>query len=103
MFLIQSGFAANRLCDKLRFNQPFLNVCTPRLFGRTMTSRHSTHLGQIRNVTRRSEGCEQCLALGDTWVHLRMCMVCGQLACCDSSKNKHAHAHARQSDHQIAR
>jgi Zn-finger in ubiquitin-hydrolases and other protein len=57
------------------------------------------HLDQIRDVTRGSAGCEQCLALGDSWVHLRMCMTCGQVGCCDSSKNKHAHRHADQIGH----
>jgi uncharacterized UBP type Zn finger protein len=61
------------------------------------------HLDQIRDVTRGSDGCEQCLALGDSWVHLRICMTCGQVGCCDSSKNKHAHRHADQIGHPIAR
>jgi uncharacterized UBP type Zn finger protein len=50
-----------------------------------------------------TRGCEDCLALGDGWVHLRMCMTCGKVGCCDSSKNKHASAHARRDDHPIAR
>ncbi len=62
-----------------------------------------THKDQIRDVARGSQGCEQCLALGDAWVHLRMCMACGKVGCCDSSKNTHAHRHAREHapDHQI--
>ena len=64
-----------------------------------------SHVDQIRHVQRSSTGCEQCLALGDTWVHLRMCMACGKVGCCDSSKNTHAHRHAREHapDHQIIR
>jgi uncharacterized UBP type Zn finger protein len=62
-----------------------------------------THLGFINDVTRLSEGCEACLALGDTWVHLRMCMTCAMVGCCDSSKNKHAHRHADERRHPIAR
>lgn len=62
-----------------------------------------THTDQIRNVSPTSEGCEQCIALGDTWVHLRTCMTCGQVGCCDSSKNKHAHKHAGEASHPIAR
>lgn len=61
------------------------------------------HLGQIRDVARGSVGCTQCIALGDTWVHLRMCMTCGQVGCCDSSRNKHAQRHATEVGHQIAR
>jgi uncharacterized UBP type Zn finger protein len=47
------------------------------------------------------EGCQDCLAIGDTWVHLRRCLTCGRIGCCDSSKNKHATAHYRASDHPI--
>jgi uncharacterized UBP type Zn finger protein len=63
------------------------------------------HVDQIRDVARASRGCEPCLALGDTWVHLRMCMTCGAVGCCDSSKNTHAHRHAREHapGHQIIR
>jgi uncharacterized UBP type Zn finger protein len=68
-------------------------------------NRQCGHLDQIRDVVRGSEGCEQCLARGDGWVHLRMCMSCGQVGCCDSSMNTHARRHAEDNvpDHQIAR
>ena len=45
--------------------------------------------------------CPECVALGDTWVHLRICMVCGHVGCCDSSKNKHATAHFKSSGHPV--
>jgi uncharacterized UBP type Zn finger protein len=67
------------------------------------SSRPCSHREMIRDVTRGSTGCEECMALGDTWVHLRMCMTCGQVGCCDSSKNKHAHRHADAMGHPIAR
>jgi hypothetical protein len=68
-------------------------------------ARPCLHLSQIRDVAPGTEGCEECLALGDTWVHLRMCMTDGAVLCCDSSRNKHASAHARRHAplHQIAR
>ena len=59
------------------------------------------HLDQIKDVVPSSEGCEECLAMGDTWFHLRMCLTCGRVACCDSSKNKHASKHFRTSDHPL--
>ena len=64
-----------------------------------------THLDQIYDVTPQSTGCAECLELGDSWVHLRMCMTDGLVGCCDSSKNKHASRHAREHapEHQIAR
>ena len=50
-----------------------------------------THMSEIRNVKPRTpQGCEECLKMGDTWVHLRLCLICGHVGCCDSSKNKHA-------------
>jgi uncharacterized UBP type Zn finger protein len=66
--------------------------------------RECTHLDQIReDVVPSAEGCEDCLRTGDTWVHLRMCMSCGHVGCCDSSKNKHAHRHADEVGHPIVR
>lgn len=60
-----------------------------------------THLDQIQEVTPKSEGCADCLALGDTWVHLRLCRSCGYVGCCDESKNKHATQHFHQTSHPI--
>ena len=67
--------------------------------------RSCSHLGQIRDVRPASTSCQPCLALGDSWVHLRMCMTDGEVLCCDSSKNKHASRHAREHApmHQIIR
>ncbi len=60
-----------------------------------------SHLGTIRDVTPSAEGCEDCLAIGDSWVHLRMCLRCGHVGCCDASKNKHASAHHRATGHPL--
>ncbi len=61
-----------------------------------------THLDQINvSVERQSEGCAKCVEMGDTWVHLRMCLICGHVGCCDSSKNKHATAHFHEADHPL--
>jgi uncharacterized UBP type Zn finger protein len=60
-----------------------------------------SHLDQIRDITPAANGCVDCLAVGDTWVHLRLCTSCGYVGCCDSSPNKHASAHARATDHPI--
>jgi len=62
-----------------------------------------THLGEMRKVHPNSTGCEECIKLGDTWVHLRMCMECGNVGCCDSSKNKHATKHFHATQHPIMR
>ena len=60
-----------------------------------------THLNQIRQVTPGAKGCEDCLAMGDSWVHLRLCLTCGHVGCCDSSKNKHATKHYQKTQHPI--
>ena len=60
------------------------------------------HLDEIHDVQPSSRrGCEECLALGDRWVHLRECLVCGNVGCCDSSKNKHATAHFHATQHPL--
>lgn len=65
------------------------------------TTQVCSHLDQITNPTPKSEGCDECLKLGDRWVHLRLCESCGHVGCCDSSKNKHATKHARATGHPI--
>jgi len=60
-----------------------------------------THLDQIREVTPRTQGCEECLQIGDTWVHLRLCLTCGHVGCCDESKNRHATKHFHATQHPI--
>jgi hypothetical protein len=62
-----------------------------------------THTDQIRDVEPSSfEGCSECLATGGRWLHLRMCLTCGRVGCCDSSPNRHASKHAASEKHPIA-
>jgi Zn-finger in ubiquitin-hydrolases and other protein len=68
----------------------------------TMTQQ-CTHLDTIRDVRPNTPGCEECLKTGDTWVHLRMCLHCGHVGCCNSSKNRHATKHFHATRHPIAR
>ena len=60
-----------------------------------------THLRFVVTDTPNSTGCEECLAMGDTWVHLRLCRTCGHVGCCDDSKNKHATKHFHATKHPI--
>jgi monovalent cation:H+ antiporter-2, CPA2 family len=62
-----------------------------------------SHLDAIRPVRPTARGCEECLRLGDSWMHLRVCMTCGHVGCCDSSPNRHARAHWEGAGHPIAR
>jgi hypothetical protein len=62
------------------------------------------HLPLVRRVgPPRTPGCEECLRLGTPWVHLRQCLTCGEVGCCDSSPMRHAHAHAGSTGHVIVR
>ena len=60
-----------------------------------------THLQDIHHPKPHTNGCEECLKMGDSWVHLRLCQVCGHVGCCDSSKNKHATKHFHATRHPI--
>jgi len=62
-----------------------------------------SHAAQIRDVRPSADGCEDCLRTGDEWVQLRLCLTCGHVGCCDSSKNRHATKHYRATQHPIVR
>ena len=62
-----------------------------------------THLNQVKTTNTTANVCEDCIKMGDRWVHLRMCLECGHVGCCDSSKNKHATRHFHQSSHPLMR
>jgi uncharacterized UBP type Zn finger protein len=67
-----------------------------------MNERACSHIEAVADVVppRRRE-CEQCVAMGSRWLHLRTCQTCGTTLCCDSSPNKHASAHARTTNHPV--
>ncbi|HVC74880.1 MAG TPA: UBP-type zinc finger domain-containing protein, partial [Candidatus Micrarchaeaceae archaeon] len=60
-----------------------------------------THAATVVKVTPSGDGCEDCLRTGDRWVHLRLCMTCGHVGCCDSSKNRHATKHFHATGHPV--
>lgn len=60
-----------------------------------------SHISDIHDVTPGTTGCEECLQTGDSWMHLRICMECGHVGCCDDSKGKHATKHFHETDHPI--
>uniref|UniRef100_Q027V9 UBP-type domain-containing protein n=1 Tax=Solibacter usitatus (strain Ellin6076) TaxID=234267 RepID=Q027V9_SOLUE len=62
-----------------------------------------THLSEVKFTTTDKRGCEECMKMGDSWVHLRLCMECGHVGCCDSSKNKHATKHYHRVKHPVVR
>lgn len=64
-----------------------------------------THLDHVRiaRLPTAVDGCENCLASGGRWLHLRICLECGKVGCCDSSPNRHARAHAQETGHPLIR
>lgn len=61
------------------------------------------HVKRIKITTTSKRGCEECLRMGDEWVHLRLCLECGHVGCCDSSKNRHATKHYHRTRHPLIR
>ena len=61
------------------------------------------HLDTVADVSPSSDGCEDCLRIGARWLHLRLCMSCGHVGCCDDSPNRHATAHWAATRHPIIR
>ncbi len=62
------------------------------------------HLAAARDHKPNTpRGCEECLASGDRWVHLRLCLACGHVGCCDDSPNRHASKHYRSTKHPVIR
>lgn len=61
-----------------------------------------THIPAVDDAAPSGEGCVECLAMGSRWVHLRRCVSCGHIGCCDSSPNRHATAHVHaEEDHPL--
>ena len=67
-------------------------------------NKQCNHLDHVHAVAPHTPaGCEECLAQGTRWVHLRLCLECGHVGCCDSSPGKHATKHFHRSGHPIIR
>ena len=68
-------------------------------------NKKDVHLQQInQNIKAKTpNGCEECLQMGSDWVHLRLCLTCGHVGCCDASPNKHATKHFKTTEHPIIR
>lgn len=61
------------------------------------------HFNQIHTHHANTNGCEECLKSGDRWVHLRVCLSCGHVGCCDQSPNRHATKHFHSTGHAMMR
>jgi uncharacterized UBP type Zn finger protein len=69
-----------------------------------MNATRCVHLETAGNPEPQTpDGCKECLEIGGKWVHLRMCLRCGHVGCCDSSPHKHASKHYRETNHPVIR
>ena len=83
-------------------NELYKDIIRKGRAGQVETEEDCEHLELIQDVTpSTTKGCEECLKIGDTWVHLRMCLICGKVGCCDNSKNKHATRHNKETGHAL--
>jgi len=76
----------------------------PRPIGRWDDRGHihpCAHVAGIRTVVPHTPGCPECVAHGDGWIGLRLCLYCGWVACCDDSPHHHAKDHYEETDHPI--
>jgi len=83
-------------------NESYKEMIEKASTGQVEMEEDCQHLALIQDVTpSTTEGCEDCLKIGDKWVHLRMCLICGKVGCCDNSKNKHATRHHKETGHEL--
>jgi uncharacterized UBP type Zn finger protein len=75
----------------------------PHVLRRNSMAAPCKHLDQIAVTQPGKHVCDDCIKLGDDWVHLRLCLSCGNVGCCDSSKNRHATQHFRRTTHPLMR
>ena len=70
-----------------------------------MSAPPCSHLDEVTvfELPAETDGCEDCLKIGAKWLHLRICLECGHVGCCDDSPNRHARAHAHEASHPIIR
>jgi len=66
-------------------------------------TKHCAHFKTAKITSTDTDVCEECVKMGDDWVHLRLCTECGHVGCCDSSKNKHATKHFHRTKHPVIR
>ncbi len=82
---------------------PIGEALRKQVWSRGRDAQDCTHRDQIQDAVPGSDGCEECLAMGDTWVHLRLCLTCGHVGCCNDSKNKHAYKHYQATGHPLVK
>jgi uncharacterized UBP type Zn finger protein len=80
-----------------------VNIFLRRLWTGQFRPKPCSHQHLMRKVEPQSMVCEQCVALGDSWPALRVCLVCGFVGCCEQAKNQHAYRHYQETGHPLVR
>ncbi|MGW1725803.1 UBP-type zinc finger domain-containing protein [Streptomyces sp. NPDC002306] len=80
-----------------------MDMWTVRPDGGRPEGRRCGHLDRAAPAPRTGSGCQECVADGGHWTHLRLCLDCGHLGCCDSSPGRHASAHYEETGHPVVR
>jgi len=83
--------------------QRVVNTVMRRWFTGQFSTKECSHLDLISDVEPSSDVCDQCVELGETWPALRMCLICGQVGCCEDAKYQHALRHFEETGHQLIR
>ena len=78
-----------------------LNVLLRRAWTGQFSAIPCSHLDMINDVEPSSQVCDQCVALGETWPELRMCLICGHVGCCEDSRYQHARSHFEATGHPL--
>ena len=76
-------------------------IIQEKVGNKSLDTKGCGHFLDVVDVTPSAQGCEDCLKMGDKWVHLRLCLTCGHVGCCDNSKNKHATRHHHETEHPV--
>jgi uncharacterized UBP type Zn finger protein len=99
------GFKALAITSVARFSlaQRKMSHKKKKSTAEKLMTQQCTHLDQITITQTDTRVCEDCIKIGDHWVHLRLCLACGHVGCCDSSRNKHATKHFQQVGHPLIR
>jgi uncharacterized UBP type Zn finger protein len=79
------------------------NAALRRMWTGSFRRKPCSHLDQISDPAPSAEACVECVAQGDTWPALRMCMTCGYVGCCDKAKNRHMARHFELTGHPVIR
>lgn len=80
-----------------------VNLFLRAAFTGTFRAKECTHLDQIRDVVPEADVCLKCVASGDTWPDLRVCLTCGHVGCCEDAKNQHALKHFQETGHPLVK